>query len=107
MKQRKTWIHIANEMGVQCECIIFNVDKEECIRRCQARIGHETVQPDEAARVVSTMAKNFRPPAMPKTKGQPVVTCSGGERFRRLESVTSLKKADDLLDSYLGRIRSG
>ena len=105
VKQRKKWVQIANEKGVQCECIIFNHDKDECIKRCQMRIGHETVRPDDAARVVSAMAKDFRPPApIPKSKSEKgEVQCSGGERFRRLENVSTFKKADGLADKYLGR----
>lgn len=102
VKQRKNWIKIANEKGVHCECVLFNHNKDECIRRCQLRIGHETILPDDAARVVSTMAKDFRPPApIPKSKSQQSVQCSGGEQFRRLEIVSSFQEADDLADRYL------
>ena len=82
---------------MRCECVVFAAAPAACIARCQQRPRHETVAPREAARVVSTMARQFRPPAPAGHGG------AGGERFQRLERVTSFRMADTLVERYLGR----
>jgi predicted kinase len=87
--QRRTWIELAREMNVDVECVIFVYGRDVCIERCRNRRGHETIHPSDAARIVSKMAGNFRPP-IPQ------------ERFRRVTRVTSFRMSDDLVDHYLG-----
>ncbi|KAL3767513.1 hypothetical protein ACHAWU_000176 [Discostella pseudostelligera] len=102
--QRETWMKIASENRVQCECIVFMHHKEDCIRRCQMRRGHETIRPNEAGMVVSKMARLFRPPIPLRDMSRwGYVQCSNGERFRRLEFISSFQQADALADSYLRR----
>ncbi|KAL3809868.1 hypothetical protein ACHAXA_001293 [Cyclostephanos tholiformis] len=88
--QRRTWIQLAYEMNVDVDCVIFDYDRDVCIERCRNRRGHETIRPRDAPRIVSNMARIFRPP-VPQ------------ERFRRLARVTSFHMSDDLVDHYLGR----
>jgi predicted kinase len=102
LPQRETWTKIAHEMGVHCDCVVFSHNSDDCIRRCQNRRGHETIHPNEAAMVVSKMASEFRPP-VPLQNVTSWVQCSSGERFRRLEIISSFKQADDLADSYLSQ----
>ncbi len=102
LSQREVWMKIACEKRVQCECIVFTHNRDECIRRCQLRRGHETVRPDDAIRVVSRISSIFRPPIPLRDvirRGQ--LQCSGGERYRRLEFIYSFEQADALADSYL------
>eukprot|EP00571_Detonula_confervacea_P008530 CAMPEP_0172315962 /NCGR_PEP_ID=MMETSP1058-20130122/26807_1 /TAXON_ID=83371 /ORGANISM="Detonula confervacea, Strain CCMP 353" /LENGTH=220 /DNA_ID=CAMNT_0013030171 /DNA_START=43 /DNA_END=705 /DNA_ORIENTATION=+ len=100
LEQRSTWIAIAREKGVHCECIIFDYDKDVCITRCKQRKGHETLHPSKAPGVVSLLAKKFRPPVSRGRNGGNV-QCLGGEAFRRLERVSSFNMADNLAESYL------
>eukprot|EP00585_Thalassiosira_rotula_P007483 CAMPEP_0196143058 /NCGR_PEP_ID=MMETSP0910-20130528/12594_1 /TAXON_ID=49265 /ORGANISM="Thalassiosira rotula, Strain GSO102" /LENGTH=213 /DNA_ID=CAMNT_0041404451 /DNA_START=160 /DNA_END=801 /DNA_ORIENTATION=- len=104
--QRKTWIDIAEKGSVHCDCIVFDFEKDICVTRCQKRRGHETVHPSKAAGVVSMMARQFRPPVPCGRNNGGHVECSGGERFRRFERVCSFNMADNLVDSYLGRVAS-
>jgi predicted kinase len=103
--QRVTWTKIAYEMRVQCDCIVFTHSREDCIRRCQKRIGHESIRPHEAVNVVTRMANNFRPPIplrdVSSSRSRGYVQCSGGERFRRLEFISTFEQADALADWYL------
>jgi len=91
-QQRQTWIDLANEMTVDCECVIFDYATDACITRCQQRTNHETIHPSDAVKVVSMMAKLFRPP-------------TSGEKYKRLSRVTSFQEADALADRYLARVR--
>lgn len=100
LDQRKTWVDLANNANVHCECIVFDYQNAVCITRCQQRRGHETLHPSKAAGVVSLVAKQFRPP-IPRQRNGGEVQCSGGEQFRRLERVTSFIMADDLAERYL------
>jgi predicted kinase len=89
--QREHWLAIGKEFGVPCECVVFNYDKEICIRRCKERTNHETVDSGNSAVVVGCMAKKFRPP-LPHS-GQ----------YQRHVTVTSFRTADEVAKSYLER----
>ena len=89
--QRKTWVDMAKENNVRCECIVFETgNKDVYISRCQQRKGHETVHPSKAAAVVAMMSRQFMPPVV-----------RGGEKFHRLENVDTFNMADSLSRSYL------
>ncbi len=89
--QREHWLAVGKEFGVPCECVVFNYDKEVCIRRCKERANHETVDAGNAAIVIRGMAKEFRPP-LPHS-GQ----------YQRHVTVNSFRKADEVVQSYLDR----
>eukprot|EP00584_Thalassiosira_punctigera_P010877 CAMPEP_0172547296 /NCGR_PEP_ID=MMETSP1067-20121228/16867_1 /TAXON_ID=265564 ORGANISM="Thalassiosira punctigera, Strain Tpunct2005C2" /NCGR_SAMPLE_ID=MMETSP1067 /ASSEMBLY_ACC=CAM_ASM_000444 /LENGTH=200 /DNA_ID=CAMNT_0013334367 /DNA_START=115 /DNA_END=713 /DNA_ORIENTATION=+ len=89
LSQRKTWIDIAEKEKVHCECIIFDFEAVVCVTRCQKRRAHETVHPSKAAGVVSLVARQFRPPVPHVRNNGGHVECLGGERFHRLERVSS------------------
>mmetsp|Transcript_84 Transcript_84/g.182 ORF Transcript_84/g.182 Transcript_84/m.182 type:complete len:216 (-) Transcript_84:165-812(-) len=101
--QRKTWIDMAEKEKVHCECIVFQFEKDVCIARCQQRRNHETIHPSKAAGVVTFLAKQFYPPVPSVRNNGGHVECSGGERFHRLERVSSFNMADNLVESYLGQ----
>ena len=90
--QRKRWTDIAKNAQVPCDCVIFSYDKEECIKRCQQRLGHRTLKPSQAKTVVSHMASEFEHPT--RTEGD----------FRRLEIVASFLASDEIADKYLEQI---
>lgn len=87
-EQRQIWIDLANEMKVDCECIIFDYATDVCITRCQQRTNHETIHPSIAVKVVSNMAKLFRLP-------------TSREKYKCLSRVTSFHEANVLADRYL------
>lgn len=89
--QRQHWVDIAKQFGLPCHCIVFNYNKEECIRRCKERVGHETINYGNAAMVVRGMAKKFRPP-LPHS-GQ----------YQRHITITSFRQANEVVQSYLDR----
>ena len=94
-QQRQLWIELAHEMKLDCECVIFDYATDACITRCQqrTRTNHETIHhPSDAVKVVSMMAKLFRPP-------------TSGEKYKLLSRVTSFQEADALADRYLARVR--
>lgn len=90
-QQREHWIRIGKEFGVPCECVLFNYDKEMCIRQCKERVNHETINSQNAAVVVRGMAKKFRPP--PAHSGQ----------YQRYFIISSFGKANEVAQSYLDR----
>ena len=90
LAQRAVWLKIAKQADVQCECVVFQYDKDECITRCQQRKGHESLHPSKAVGVISLVAKQYRPPQ----RGR-------GECFQRIEYVSSFRMADNLAISYL------
>ena len=102
IEQRKTWIDIARNRHVKCECVVFQGEVDDCITRCKQRRNHETVHPSKAAGVVSLVARQFRPPILRggnNNGGR--VECKGGEHFHRLERVSSFRMANDLVSDYL------
>ena len=86
-QQREHWLRF----GVPCECIVFNYEKEECIRRCKERKNHETVNARNAAVVVRGMAKEYRPP-LPHSP-----------QYQRHVTINSFRKSDEIVQSYLDR----
>eukprot|EP00884_Botryococcus_braunii_P016521 jgi/Botrbrau1/3552/Bobra.0078s0009.1 len=69
----------------------LQVDPKECIRRCERRVGHATVSPDQAASVVMRMASSFQ-------------AVSSGEGFAENYRVRRADDIDDLI-GYLGPAR--
>ncbi len=86
-QQREHWL----KFGVPCECIIFNYEKEVCIRRCKERRDHETIDPGNAAVVVRGMAKEYRPP-LPHSP-----------QYQRHVTINSFRKSNEIVQSYIDR----
>eukprot|EP00984_Skeletonema_dohrnii_P020075 scaffold9705_cov151-Skeletonema_dohrnii-CCMP3373.AAC.2 len=86
--QREHWL----KFGVPCECIVFNYDKELCIRRCKERRNHETIDSRNAAGVIRGMAKEFQPP-LPHSP-----------QYQRHVTITSFRKSNEIVQSYIDRI---
>ena len=61
-QQRSTWVQIAHKAKLPIHVIHLAVSAKECIRRCQSRENHETVQPKDAARVVGVVKSQFQLP---------------------------------------------
>lgn len=66
--QRAKFINIALELGRPVDCIVFDVPKEECIKRCTARDDHPTIKPSEAVKIVSMVHHDYRPPVDPHSE---------------------------------------
>ncbi len=85
--QREHWL----KFGVPCECIVFNYEKEVCVRRCRERRNHETIDARNAAAVVRGMAKEYRPP-LPHSP-----------QYQRHVTIDSFRKSNEIVQSYLDR----
>jgi predicted kinase len=63
-KQRRHFIDLAKELGgcaVHC-VVLVHVDRAQCLYRCQQRRGHPTLPPNEAAKVIGFVKKDWRLP---------------------------------------------
>eukprot|EP00591_Stephanopyxis_turris_P011017 CAMPEP_0195515364 /NCGR_PEP_ID=MMETSP0794_2-20130614/6453_1 /TAXON_ID=515487 /ORGANISM="Stephanopyxis turris, Strain CCMP 815" /LENGTH=257 /DNA_ID=CAMNT_0040643767 /DNA_START=81 /DNA_END=854 /DNA_ORIENTATION=- len=102
-KQRKHFLDIAKEAGdVPVDCVIFTYSKETCIERCERRVGHETIPPSEARKIVSMISSGYSPPLEEIQRKY----CDGDkkemESFRVLHNVISFDMSNDLIKRYLG-----
>ena len=61
-QQRKHFVNIAREFNVPVKVISLELPKQECIRRCQARVNHETIAPGEERVVVEKLYSQFQTP---------------------------------------------
>ena len=105
-QQRKYFVDIAEEAGAPCECVVFLYDKKTCIKRCEQRRNHETINPHNARDVVERMASLFRPPVARSRHSNyrgNNVRCSVGEMYRRVVYVFSFKMAHNLAETYLSQ----
>ena len=69
------------------DCVVLEIPKEECIRRCEARRHHETIRPGEEREVVERMNRQFEPPHR-------------GECFRNVQRASHVRRVDDLVKEY-------
>ena len=90
--QRSKFINIAKSFHVPVDCVVFQFPMDLCIRRCQDRRNHETVNAENAAQVVTTMVRQFSPP-LPNR--------NNSETFRSIKVVDSASAVQDLALEYL------
>jgi predicted kinase len=83
--QRRYFLDIARNYNVPVDCVVFDIPKEECVRRCETRRNHETISPGEARQVVEGMVRQFSAPV---------------ERFRTLRQVSDLDAVHELIIQY-------
>lgn len=62
LKQRKVWYDLALQYKYPVDCIVLRVPVSLCIQRCQERTHHETVSPQDAARIVNMCNKKWQAP---------------------------------------------
>jgi serine/threonine protein phosphatase 1 len=61
--QRRRYLELAKQHGYTTHIVWNNLSRRECLRRCQARIGQPTFQPDKAVKSVHRFFSHFRPPS--------------------------------------------
>jgi len=62
--QRSTWLKIAQRYRCPAVAVEFDVDPSRCTQRATSRQNHPTLQAKDAAKVVNSLAKAYRPPTM-------------------------------------------
>ena len=77
------------------DCVVFLYPAEECVRRCERRKKHETVDASNARAIVGRMANDFHPPL-------PNRNCS--EEFRNLRCIYEFQQSNDVAMEYLSSI---
>ena len=92
--QRKHFLDIAAQTGVDVDAVIFQYPMAVCVARCQSRTHHETVAPHAAQGVVQRMVKQFFPPLPNRINA---------EKFRTLITVTDLPSFDDVMMEFLNK----
>jgi predicted kinase len=83
--QRSCFLDIARHYNVPVDCVVFDIPKDECIRRCENRRNHETISPGNARKVVECMVRQFSAPV---------------EKFRTLTQVSNLDAVHELIIQY-------
>lgn len=58
--QRQAWYDLATEYHYPVDFVVFRVPISVCIQRCQQRTNHETVAPNEAARIVNVVHRQWQ-----------------------------------------------
>ena len=61
--QRATWFDMCKRRKIPIYGLTLQVPKQLCIQRCQGRSAHETVAPQDAARVVNLVSTRFKLPS--------------------------------------------
>eukprot|EP00544_Gedaniella_sp_CCMP2646_P001987 CAMPEP_0202504584 /NCGR_PEP_ID=MMETSP1361-20130828/44934_1 /ASSEMBLY_ACC=CAM_ASM_000849 /TAXON_ID=210615 /ORGANISM="Staurosira complex sp., Strain CCMP2646" /LENGTH=283 /DNA_ID=CAMNT_0049138119 /DNA_START=17 /DNA_END=868 /DNA_ORIENTATION=+ len=90
--QRRYFIDIAREYQVPVDCISLELPKEECVRRCEFRENHETIERGQERQVVNKMMSMFEAPVR-------------HEGFRRVERISRQEHVNDLMEEYRGITR--
>jgi predicted kinase len=90
--QRRYFIDIAREYQVPVDCISLELPKEECVRRCEFRENHETIERGQERQVVNKMMSMFEAPIR-------------HEGFRRVERISRQDHVNDVMEEYRGITR--
>jgi predicted kinase len=90
--QRAKFLNIAKTFNIPADCVVFQIPMELCIRRCCERRRHETVNAENAAQIVRTMARQFSPPLSNR---------NNLETFRTIKVFDSTSAFHDLVEDYL------
>lgn len=90
--QRKTWYDLAKSYGVAVDGIVLDVPMKLCVQRCQDRLQHETIKPEDAAKVVGIVKSSWKIP-------------SRGEKsmFRSLTTLSDSDSFNDAVLKYLNK----
>lgn len=84
--QRQVWYDLAAQYHYPVDCVVFQVSIPICIQRCQQRTNHETVAPNEAARIVNLVHRQWKSPTR-QEKLQSLRSC------RQISNSTEFNKA--------------
>lgn len=117
---------MAGKAGLDVDCVVFRLGREECVRRCEERVGHPNVHRGNARGVVTQMWRNLVVPER-KTNGGGGRGGRGrsgrsrgrgggrgrgdngrgrggdndGEKYRNLKYITSIQEANSVALEYL------
>jgi len=92
MQQRNYFLNIAKEFNINIDCLFFDFSDSLnlCKWRCKNRPNHETVQPDEAYRVVDDVFQKFSAPNE-----------SEKSLFHSFKIITNIQIANSVILEYL------
>jgi len=85
--QRRYFLDIAREFNIPVYCVSLELPVEECVRRCESRTNHETIQPGDERQVVDKMRSMFEAPHV-------------GEGFRNVQRVSHVNQVNELMAEY-------
>jgi len=88
VSQRRSFINIAQEFKIPVDVVVFTVSAEECIKRCQKRSFHETIDPRSAVRAVRFIESKM---CMPEKED---------EGIRSIFSISTIKESNDMIKKY-------
>ena len=91
-QQRKNFLDIAAKAGVPVDGVVFRYPMALCVRRCQTRHDHETIDPRDAQGIVQRMSEQFTPPLMSSVQE---------ESFRSLKTVANVSTFHNVLMEFL------
>ncbi len=61
--QRQRYLDLARAHGYRTRIIWFNPDRVVCLRRCQERLDHPTLKPEDAEKAIAHYYRNFQTPS--------------------------------------------
>jgi predicted kinase len=89
--QRESFLVIAKEHNATIDCIVFQYSQNECLRRCEERPSHETLDRTNASGVVSKMAREYEPP----------FENTDLQNFRLMKFISSFRESNAAISEYL------
>lgn len=87
--QRRYFVDIAREFGVDVHVVSLELPKQECIRRAEAREFHETIAPGDEVMVISKMLHQFQAP-------------HASEGFASVQRISNVDRVNELMQEYVG-----
>ena len=88
-EQRAHFLKLAKGADRQVDCVVFEYPKSKLIERCMNRVGHETVTPANAKRVVGMMYGRMSPPTYDE------------DGIEKITFVRSIQESDEVLSNIL------
>jgi len=61
-QNRKPFYKLAQEHKYPVDCLVFEVPREVCVRRCKNRNNHPTLPPNQAERIIGFVVKDWQLP---------------------------------------------
>jgi len=97
LEQRSHFLKIACEFNppIECHYVVFQIGGKLCISRCCERVGHETIAPKDAHKVVKKMKSMFNPP-----KEAPSLPPCLLSNLRRFHVIKDPQSFSDVLGYY-------
>ena len=90
--QRKHFLDMGTEFGIQVHCVIFRYSREVCIERCRKRVHHQTIKKGGEAAVVTRVANSFSSPE--------------SKMFHVVKTITSFEESENVAFYYLNKLRN-